>query len=204
SRKRILESAAAIAARRGYEGTTMSLVSQHSGLPPSSIYWHFGSKDGLLAAVMEYGWKLWYETIPSWDDMPQPVEDRVLPWLTEVANALSGESEFLRFGLLLTLEKREHEPQARSTFIRIHQDALGGFADTLVKARQALDLPCSEAFARELAITFIALVNGAFVERYANPGFQDLISTIRWFYLILASATEVPEPTLPSYSKQQR
>lgn len=168
----------------------MSLVSQHSGLPSSSIYWHFGNKDGLLAAVMGHGWKKWFEKIPDWESMPQSPEERILPWLTEVAQAVAGESEFLRFGLLLALEKREKEPQARSAFLRIHQEAIAGFADTLKKAREALDLSCSKDFAHYLATVFIALVNGTFVERYANPGFQDFSESINWFYLVLASPTE--------------
>ena len=55
SRQKILAAAAEIAAERGYEGTSIGLVSEQSGLPASSIYWHFKDKDALLAAVIEHG-----------------------------------------------------------------------------------------------------------------------------------------------------
>ncbi|MET0197604.1 MAG: helix-turn-helix domain-containing protein, partial [Rhodococcus fascians] len=40
SRERILDAATEIAAERGYEGTSIGLVSKKCGLPASSIYWH--------------------------------------------------------------------------------------------------------------------------------------------------------------------
>lgn len=39
SRERILDAATEIAAERGYEGTSIALVSDKCGLPASSIYW---------------------------------------------------------------------------------------------------------------------------------------------------------------------
>ena len=63
SRQRILDAATEVATERGYEGTTISLVSKKSGLPPTSIYWHFADKDDLIAAVIERsfhgGWPRW-------------------------------------------------------------------------------------------------------------------------------------------------
>ena len=53
SRGRILDAATEIAAERGYEGTSIALVSAKCGLPASSIYWHFTNKDDLIAAVIE-------------------------------------------------------------------------------------------------------------------------------------------------------
>ena len=44
---------------RGYSGTSIAAVSKASGLPPSSIYWHFTDKDDLLAAVIERSYGAW-------------------------------------------------------------------------------------------------------------------------------------------------
>ena len=48
-----------MATERGYDGTTISLVSKKSGLPPTSIYWHFTDKDDLIAAVIERSFQRW-------------------------------------------------------------------------------------------------------------------------------------------------
>ena len=57
SRDAILDAAAKIAGERGYDDTSIKLVSDLSGLPTSSIYWHFASKDDLLAAVIDRSFK---------------------------------------------------------------------------------------------------------------------------------------------------
>ena len=59
SRQRILDAATEVATERGYDGTTISLVSKKSGLPPTSIYWHFTDKDDLIAAVIERSYQRW-------------------------------------------------------------------------------------------------------------------------------------------------
>ena len=59
SRERILDAATEIAAERGYEGTSIALVSAKCGLPASSIYWHFKDKDDLIAAVIERSYATW-------------------------------------------------------------------------------------------------------------------------------------------------
>ena len=59
SRTRILDAATEIASERGYEGTSIGLVSTKCGLPASSIYWHFKDKDDLIAAVIERSFSQW-------------------------------------------------------------------------------------------------------------------------------------------------
>ena len=65
SRQRILDAAAEIAGERGYEGTSIDLVSERSGLPASSIYWHFTDKDALIAAVIERSYEEWLERVSA-------------------------------------------------------------------------------------------------------------------------------------------
>lgn len=53
SRDSILAVAAELMSENGYAGTSISMISRRSGLPASSIYWHFGSKARLLDEVLE-------------------------------------------------------------------------------------------------------------------------------------------------------
>ncbi|HBO55141.1 MAG TPA: TetR family transcriptional regulator, partial [Janibacter terrae] len=48
SKESILRATLEIAATSGYDGTTVAKVVERTGLPASSIYWHFGNKDQLL------------------------------------------------------------------------------------------------------------------------------------------------------------
>lgn len=52
SRDRILEAAEEVLAERGYIGTSISAVCERAGIAPTSVYWHFGSKAGLLEALL--------------------------------------------------------------------------------------------------------------------------------------------------------
>jgi AcrR family transcriptional regulator len=65
SRRRILDGASSPMAERGFAGTSISEVSKRSGLPASSIYWHFTSKEGLLGAVVEEGAQGWFDELEA-------------------------------------------------------------------------------------------------------------------------------------------
>ena len=67
-----------------------------SGLPPSSTYWHFGSKDGLLAATVDYGATKWLEQVPRWDQLAGTPEDRLRRMLTATARSLAHSSRTSR------------------------------------------------------------------------------------------------------------
>ena len=53
SREHILDVTERLMATRGYAATSISDIRRACGLAPSSIYWPFGSKERVLAAVME-------------------------------------------------------------------------------------------------------------------------------------------------------
>ena len=66
SRQRILDAALAIAAERGYDGTTVALVCERAGLPASSVYWQFRNKDELLAEALDHSYRAWRLAGPTW------------------------------------------------------------------------------------------------------------------------------------------
>jgi TetR/AcrR family acrAB operon transcriptional repressor len=53
SRQILIDAAAVLFAERGYKQTTVADIADRAGISRSSIPWHFGSKDGLLMAVIE-------------------------------------------------------------------------------------------------------------------------------------------------------
>jgi AcrR family transcriptional regulator len=117
SRIRILDAATEIAGERGYEGTSIALVSAKSGLPASSIYWHFKDKDDLLAAVIEHSFARWRS---AWEVPAEGTDrDRLVGAALQIANAFLDSPDFLRIGLMLALERRPVEPRARAMFIDV-------------------------------------------------------------------------------------
>lgn len=56
SRERILLSAKHLFARNGYENTSTVAIAREAGTSESQLMKHFGSKQGLLAAILDRGW----------------------------------------------------------------------------------------------------------------------------------------------------
>ncbi|MFC5753673.1 TetR/AcrR family transcriptional regulator [Actinomadura rugatobispora] len=131
SRRRILRAAAEISAERGYDGTSVALVTKRSGLPASSVYWHFGSKDELLAEVIEHSYREWLPDRPRWEP-PEPGTDRIdhlRRALREAGQSFAERPEFMRLGLMLLLERRAEEPAARARFQRIREEMLAAMGE---------------------------------------------------------------------------
>lgn len=129
SRRRIIAAAGAVAAARGYEGTSIARVSRESGLPASSIYWHFTDKDALLAAVVEEGVELWLGQVTQADGSSLP--ERVRSLCAGVARALTESPDFIRLGLMLSLERRPEETAARQVYVRLRHEAVERLATEL-------------------------------------------------------------------------
>lgn len=55
SQKRVLDAAAKIFRDYGYAGTTMRAIADEADLKAGSIYYHYKSKDDLIAAVLDLG-----------------------------------------------------------------------------------------------------------------------------------------------------
>ncbi len=125
SRVRILDAALEIAAERGYDGTTVALVTERTGLPASSVYWHFKNKDALLAETLEHSYRIWREGAPVHDPGDTgAANERVARRFAQMRDGLSSAPEFWRLGLTLALLRTPEEIAARERFLRVRQETL--------------------------------------------------------------------------------
>ncbi|QLL08736.1 TetR/AcrR family transcriptional regulator [Mycobacterium vicinigordonae] len=170
SRTRILDAATEIAAERGYEGTSIGLVSKKCGLPASSIYWHFKDKDDLIAAVIERSFGAW---LTAWQ-LPDEgeAEQRIVELSTHTAKALLEAPDFIRLGLMLALERRPTEPRARTMFIQVRAQAF----EQLVRnfTENIAGLTADEI--HQLATYAMAGADGLFIAREIDGDAVDLIA----------------------------
>ncbi|MET3861361.1 AcrR family transcriptional regulator [Dietzia sp. 2505] len=157
SRRRILEAAAAVAGERGYEGTSIAQVSKVSGLPASSIYWHFADKDALLAAVVEESVELWLGQVTRGEG--DSLAERVTELCLGVAKTFSQSPDFLRLVLMLALERRPVEPAAREIYLRLRGEAIERIAGELALVRPGL----ADADARLVATYALGGGDGIFL-----------------------------------------
>jgi AcrR family transcriptional regulator len=159
SRNRILDAATEIAADRGYEGTSIALVSAICGLPASSIYWHFKDKDDLIAAVIERSFGSW---LSAWR-IPETgtPRERIVGIVMQIAKALLDSPDFIRLGLMLSLERRPVEPRAREMFLQTRELARRQLADAFRDFIPELD----DADARTLLTYAMAGADGLFIAK---------------------------------------
>ena len=169
SRERILDAATEIAAERGYEGTSIALVSDKCGLPASSIYWHFKNKDDLIAAVIERSFLGWLKAweVPGEGDP----RERLAGMAMQIAKALLDSPDFLRLGLMLALERRPVEPRARAMFIQSRAQT----SDALVKTMRGFAPELSEAQMQQLVTYAIAGADGLFIAKEIGGDAVDLV-----------------------------
>ena len=166
SRERILDAAADVAGERGYEGTSINLVSQRSRLPASSIYWHFKDKDELIAAVIERSFDGWVKALEQPPVVPEGATRETIFHLNFRRNGrvLAEFPDFLRLGLMLILERRPREATARQKFMevrRVTEDRLFGFYSLFFADLEGTDV-------RVLARLTLALADGYFVAQEAE------------------------------------
>lgn len=174
SRRKIIDAATEIAGERGYEGTSISLVSERSGLPASSIYWHFADKDALIAAVIRNSFDRWRSMMSVELDRNDGTDDpqtRLTASMRQNGRAVLEAPDFLRLGLMLTLERRPTEPAARTLFLGIRDEAR---ASARASYRQIFGDALTETDTATLALMAMAATDGLFIAREVDGDALDM------------------------------
>jgi AcrR family transcriptional regulator len=165
SRERILSAAAEIAAEVGYEGTTISKVTQRSGLPVSSVYWFFKDKDDLLAEVVRHSYERWLAAQPIWarSQGDVPFTEALTAVLQRSVRSLAAAPDFLRIGQMLTLQNRPTESAARSLFLQIREGVEQTITDWFGEGLPADVVSRRPELPRDLARVVMAANDGLFL-----------------------------------------
>jgi AcrR family transcriptional regulator len=161
SRELILDATERLMATRGYAATSISDIRKTCGLPPSSIYWHFGSKEGVLAAVMERGADRFFAAIPTSEDADEQ--------LAVLSRLQAQHPDFLRLFYMLSLE-RSDDPAVAAVVRRVRDTAIGRFRSAITQLLPA-DAPPSKAdrVVTELTALAVALSDGVFFADHLEP-----------------------------------
>ena len=170
SRQRILEAALSIAVERGYDGTTVALVTERAELPASSVYWQFKNKDDLLAEALDHSYRRWRTEGPTWQagSYSGTPRERIRARLGYSLDSVEKELEYWRLGLTLALLQRPGGIAAQDRFIEVR-----GETRRIVREWWAsLDLESAAAdpvLIDTLASMYLAFVDGMFVAHRADP-----------------------------------
>jgi len=174
SRRKIIDAAAALMAERGFAGTSIAAVSQRSGLPSGSIYWHFESKEALLGAVVEEGARRWFESLRVNGDRSDEPAARAAALLEAAATSLEKQPEFLRLLLLIALERREFDKTSLAIIRRVRALALRRIRNLVAALLGAFDQKQANRLADNFARLVLCVADGAFVAHHVDPRQTDI------------------------------
>lgn len=142
SRSAILDAATELMAERGFAATSIGSICSATGLAPTAIYWHFGSKEGLLAAIVDSSVSLWYAELaeamgakPAEDgadaSMPAPNLER---FFAVMIDAYRRRPQALRLMLWLGLDRGHPDHEARAAVQRARRRAIELIATSIGQA----------------------------------------------------------------------
>ena len=171
SRDDILNAALSIMSQFGYEGASVSKIAAESGLPSSSIYWHFGSKAGVLAAVVQRGADAFFGDYSGSLNFDTEVVDP-LSTLRQgfgfAQRAADDHPEFLRLLFLLSLSG-EHDPQVVEVLAKAVAEGRSQLHSLIRHAFSGSGLQMATRIADETADFAQAVFDGAFLDAQTRP-----------------------------------
>jgi len=91
-------------AEHGFEAATLAHVVEESGVPMSSVYHYYGSKNGILLAVMERGAARFFAELDEASVPRGGPEEHIAGFVSETIRALDRNPNFLRLLIALATQ----------------------------------------------------------------------------------------------------
>ncbi|WP_128380007.1 TetR/AcrR family transcriptional regulator [Streptomyces cavernae] len=185
-RRAMVDAAIGLFARQGVRGTGVAAIAERAGATPSALIHHFGSKDGLVQAVLEEADRRALERL-SITPGTEPTLDQAFDWFVRDAeHTAATERELAALHTTLTAENLEPGSVLHTWFrdrgraLRAQLVALFTRAVADGSARAGLD---PEVLATETA----AFIEGAHLLWLLDPEQVDLTAVHRSYFEGLAS-----------------
>lgn len=162
-RKQIVRAAARIFAQYGYHAGSLRNIADDVGVTSAALIRHFGDKEGLLTAVLEY-WN--EESKPGNSDATGLAHIRALPALMAYHLTHRGLIE-----LFLTLATEASNPQhpAREFIVRRYQTTVASLSGHLREAVAAGDVHLRPEQIESEARGLVALMDGIELQWLLHP-----------------------------------
>jgi AcrR family transcriptional regulator len=167
SREAVLDAAERLMAEQGYEAASVAAIVQRAGIPASSIYHYFGSKEGVLLAVMERGASRFFAALPAVQERAGSQLEHLRLVFGAVAATLERHPDVLRLLVVMAAQPMNAgEGEVHRVVNRVREQAL-------VLGRGQMQIafgvdPAGEV-ADHLARFALAAVDGAFVAFQSEP-----------------------------------
>lgn len=202
SRDAILTVATDLMAERGFAATSIGAICSATGLAPTAVYWHFGSKDGLLAAIVAHSVERWYHELAGAmvADPTQGDSASAVPLVTDLdrffvvmADSYRRSPQALRLMLWLGLDRGHPDKAVRAAVQQARRQAIELIAGSIGKVLGAPDdLPPLQDAYDQLARLLLVQLDGIFVSHEVDDDEDRLDEMFALAHTALVAAgTEV-------------
>jgi len=173
SRERILSTAIELFAERGYAGTAVSEICRRTGTVATSLYHHFGSKEGLLGAAIERVGLAWIEEIQKHAYREENLTRRLDRVVEMWRRLVTDEPVLMRMLISVQLERSQGSQEIGDALRRLMRRTRA----SLVEGIEASVGPLPDA--DHLAHTMLALLQGALLRLQLEPETADVDALFR-------------------------
>jgi AcrR family transcriptional regulator len=161
SRERVLEAAERVMASDGFDAATLARVVEESGVPLSSVYHYFGSKDGVLLAVMERGAERFFADVVELDERLGTATEHLRAVVSNTVQALERHPSFLRLLIVFAVQPpNASHADVAAVVRRVRNTALRVLRKQLALA---FDMDPRSRKTDQIARFALATIDGAFV-----------------------------------------
>ena len=186
TRKAIMDAATDLVCQHGYSGTSIDMVCSRAKVVKTALYWHFGSKAGLMAALIDSAQELWVDAIAMHVDEAESPLERLERLLSSLKNIIVERSHLLRLVEVVISEEKNLDADVFEAVKRLSQRT-----GEAIERGFALSLGQELPSGKFLAHTITSLLHG--IHRH-HLLFKDDIDIDEFFYdmkrTILASVQE--------------
>ncbi len=176
SREALLDAAIELIADGGYTATGVDAIARRSGVVKSALYWHFGSKDGLLVAALERTAQEWVSEFEAFvvesADAPARLENLV----GRVRDLFLGRPDRVRLIMSALIERGSTNEEVREGVARI----LDVMRSAIARGMSVLPIP--EKRIEGIATLTLETLAGAFIDYFSDPDeevFEQRLKVIR-------------------------
>jgi AcrR family transcriptional regulator len=159
TRDQILDAAENLFGSRGYADVTIGQLCEASGLPVGSIYHHFGSKSGVLKAVLERGTTEIFKALPTAGDPTGFPLKRLAAYYATAADLIAKRLPLFRLMASLRLHHADSE-DVQAILTEIDRRAIAWVVAFIEPVASSCGVRDAAGCARELAPLNLVFLTG--------------------------------------------
>ena len=164
SRNRIIAAALKLFSDHGYAGASVDAICKEAGVVKTALYWHFGSKDGLLSATVDHVAEEWVNEIEGAVDAEEHGPSRIDHLLAGMRRLVDERIHLLQVVEAIVNERGHVAPEALDAVRRLNTRSVNALEAGFNKA-VGMELPEMQVMGQQI----IGMLHGARRWRCIDP-----------------------------------